>query len=78
MTYAPAKLEIATSNDKGGDAFTRNRLFDIDLAIKIIQNAAQYLLHHVTYAPAQFKVVTSNGLGGDAFTRKCPGTLYIM
>ena len=47
-----------------------NTLFDIDLGVKVIQNGAQYSLHHVIYAPAKFEFATSNGLGSDAFTRK--------
>ena len=47
-----------------------NTLFDLDLWVKVTQNVAQCLLHHVTYAPTQFEVTTSKGLGGDAFTRK--------
>ena len=53
--------------------------------VKVIQNGAQYPLHHVTYAPVKFEAATSNGLGGDAFTRKyfllhktSPSTLYTM
>ena len=43
--------------------------FDLDLGVKVTQNVAQYLLHHVTYSTTKFKVATSNGLGGDTFTR---------
>ena len=43
--------------------------FDLDFEVKVIQNVAQYHLHHVTYAPAKFEVSTSNSVGGDAFTR---------
>ena len=35
--------------------------FDLYPGAKVIQNVAQYLLHHVTYAPAKFEVATSNG-----------------
>ena len=45
-------------------------IFDLDLRVKVTQNIAQYLLHHVTYAPAKFEVAMSNSLGGDKFTRK--------
>ena len=31
MTYAPAKFEAAMSNGLGGNAFTRNITFDLDL-----------------------------------------------
>ena len=68
MTYAPAKREVATFNSIREDAFTRKKLFDLDL--RSTQNVAQYSLHHVTCAPAKFAVATSNSLGGDAFTRK--------
>ena len=47
-----------------------NTLFDLDLGVKITQNAAQYPLYHVTYTPAKFEAATSNSYGGDAFTRK--------
>ena len=39
------------------------------LRVKVTQNVAQNLLHHVSYAPAKFEVATSNGLE-DVFTRK--------
>ena len=39
------------------------------LVDKVIQDVAQYPLHHVTYVPAKFKVAMSISLG-DAFTRK--------
>ena len=53
-------LEVATSNGLGGDAFTRNTLFD--------HHTKRFWcsLHRVTNAPAKFKVATSNGLEGDA------------
>ena len=47
-----------------------NSIFDLDLGVKVMQNVAQYPLHHVTYSPTKFEVATSIGLGGDAFTRK--------
>ena len=31
-------------------------LFDLDPKVKVTQNVAQYLRHHVTYAPAKFDV----------------------
>ena len=65
MTYALAKLEAATSNGLGGDAFTRK----YDLGFNSTQNVAQYPLHHVTYAPAKFEVATNNSLDGDTITR---------
>ena len=46
MTYAPAKFEAAMSNSLGGNAFTRNIWFDLDL---------------VTYVTAKFEVATANG-----------------
>ena len=45
-------------------------IFELDLGVKVTQNAAQYPLHHVTYSATKFEVDTSKGLGGDAFTRK--------
>ena len=47
-----------------------NTLFDLDLGIKVIQDAAQYPLHHVTYSYTKFEVAISKGLGRDAFTSK--------
>ena len=47
-----------------------NTLFDLDLGVKVTQNAAQYPRHHLTYAPAKFDIATSHGSGEDAFTRK--------
>ena len=47
-----------------------NTLFDLDLRVKVTQNAAQCPLNHVTYAPTEFEAITSKGLGEDAFTRK--------
>ena len=44
-------------------------MYDLDLGFKVMQNVAQYSLHHVTYAATKFEVTTSNGLGGDTFTR---------
>ena len=37
-----------------------NTFFDIDLGVKVTQNVAQYLLHHVTYAAPKFEA-TSKG-----------------
>ena len=45
-------------------------VFDLEFGVKVTQNVAQYLLHHVTNAPTKFKVSMSKGLGGDAFTKK--------
>ena len=47
-----------------------NKLFDLDLWVKVTRNVAQCPLHHVNYANIEFEVITSKGLGGDAFTRK--------
>ena len=44
--------------------------FDLDLAVKVTQNVAQYPLHHVTYPATKFEVARSNRLGGDTSTRK--------
>ena len=76
MIYAPAKVEVAVSYSLGGDAFTRKHIFftfDLDpglIGVKVIQNVAQFPLHHMTYAPAKFEVSTSNTLDGDTFARK--------
>ena len=40
--------------------------FELDLGVKVTQNVAQYLLHHVTYVPTEFEVTTSKDLGGEA------------
>ena len=69
MTYAPTEFEVTTSKALGGEAFTRNSIFDLDFGVKVTQNVAQYPLHHVTYSTTKFEVATSNGLGGDTFTR---------
>ena len=45
ITYAPAKFEVATFTGVGGDAFTRNALYD--LGVKVTQYVAQYPLHHM-------------------------------
>ena len=47
-----------------------NTLFDFDLCVKVIQNVAQYPLHHVTYALTEFEVTTSKGVGGEHLSRK--------
>ena len=44
-----------------------------DLGVKVMQNVAQYPLHHVTYAATMFEVATPNGLG-DTFTRNVTDT----
>ena len=76
MTYGPTKIEVATSNSSGGDAFTTKykniHYLTLDLGVKVIRNVAQYPLYHVTYATAKFEEATSNSLG-DAFKKK-----YIM
>ena len=40
------------------------------VGVKVIQNVAQYPLHHVTYTATKFEIATSNGIGGDTFTCK--------
>ena len=47
-----------------------NTLFDLELEVKVTQNVAQFLLHHVAYAPAKFEAAMSNDLAVDLFTRK--------
>ena len=50
MTYATAKLEAATSNGLGGGKHLyENTLFDLELGVKVTQDAVQCPLHHVTY-----------------------------
>ena len=70
MTYAPTEFEVTTSRGLGGDAFTRNSIFDRNLGVKVTQNVAQYPLHHVTYLATKFVVAMSNRLLGDIFTTK--------
>ena len=70
MTYSTTKFEVATSNGLGGNTFTRDTLFDLDLGVKFTRNVAQYPLHHVTYSATKFEAATSSGLGDDTFTRK--------
>ena len=41
-----------------------------DLGVKVMQDVAQYSLHHVTYSDTKFEVATSYSLRGDTFTRK--------
>ena len=46
-----------------------NRLFYLDLGVKVTQDFAKYPLYHETYSDTKFEVATSDGLGGDAFTK---------
>ena len=68
VTYAPTEFEVTTSKALGGEAFTRNSIFD--LGVKVTQNVAQYPLLHVNHPDTKFEVARSNLLGGDTFTRK--------
>ena len=68
VTYASTEFEVTTSKAVGGEAFTRNSIFD--LGVKVTQNVAQYPLHHVNHPATKFEVARSNRLGGDTFTRK--------
>ena len=80
VTYAPAKFEVATCNELGGDAFT-STLFNLDIGVKITQNVAQYPPHHMAFAPAKFEFATSSCLGGYVFTKNALFDLdesYIM
>ena len=45
-------------------------LYNLDLGVKVTQNVAQWLPHHVTKAPANFEVAMSIGSEEDAFTKK--------
>ena len=72
LTKASAKLEVAISNQLGGDAFTRKYIISpltLTLGQGQTQNINQYPLHHLTYAPAKFEAAMSNGFGENAFTR---------
>ena len=55
MTYAPTEFEVTTSKALGGEAFTRNSIFD--LGIKVTQNVAQYPLHHVNHPATKLKLL---------------------
>ena len=70
MTYAPKEFEVTTSKALGGEAFTRNSIFDLDLGVKVTQNVDQYPLQYVNHPATKFEVARSNRLGGDAFTSK--------
>ena len=56
MTFAPAKLKIATSNNLGEELHLQESTF-----FEGHTNVAQYPLHHVAYLPARFEVATSSG-----------------
>ena len=58
MTYLPAKFEADMSNGLGGNAFTRNILFDLTQGQCHTKHCP---LHHLTYVPAMF--ATTNGKG---------------
>ena len=47
-----------------------NKLYNLDLGVKVSQNVVQYHPHHVTYAPVNIEVAMSNCSGEDSFTRK--------
>ena len=51
MTYAPANVEVGTSNGLEEDAFTRKY---------VIGNVALYPMHHVTTAPTKSEAATPN------------------
>ena len=44
-------------------------LFDLDLWVKVTQNASKYPLHYVTLSDTKYEVATSDGLGGNTFTK---------
>ena len=72
LTKASAKFEVATSNNLGGEAFTRKYIISpltLTLGQEHSQNIVQYPLHHMNYSPAKFEIAMSNSLGGNAFTR---------
>ena len=50
--------------------YKKSQYLTFDLGVKVIQNVAQYSLHHTTYSATKFEVARSNRLGGDTFTRK--------
>ena len=62
MTYALSKFEAVKCNDSGGDTFTRNTLFDLDLIVNATRIVTMYPLHRVTYSGTKFEGATSNSL----------------
>ena len=44
VTYSDTMFEVATSNSVGGDAFTRNTLFDLDLVSHEILPSTLYIM----------------------------------
>ena len=46
-----------------------NKIYGLDLVVKVTQNVVKYPTNHMTYAPAKFEDATTNSLGGDGFTR---------
>ena len=73
MAYSDTKFEVATSNSLDGDTLTSKYIIwplTLTQKVKVIQNIAQYPLHHVNYSGTKFKVATSNSLGADASTWK--------
>ena len=70
MTYAPAKLKVATSKSLGRRCiYKKVHHMTLTLGSKS-QNVAPYPPQIATFAPAKFEVAMSNGLGVDASTRK--------
>ena len=65
----PAKFEAAMTKGLGGNAFTRNILFDQGQG-----HMKHCPLHHVTYVPAKFEVATANGkeMHYQENTKCCP------
>ena len=64
------KVEVATSNQLGGDTLTRNIIWSSTLTLgKVTRTVAHYPLHHVAFSTTKFEATTSNGLGGDTFNR---------
>ena len=63
VTYSNTKFEVARSNSLGGDAFTKNTLFDLGQGhtkcCPVTSSSCELI---------RFEGATSNGLGGDAFT----------
>ena len=57
MKYTPAKFEVAMFKGLGGNAFTRNILFDLNQGQGHIKDCP---LHYVPYVPAKFEVATVN------------------
>ena len=71
LTYAAAKFEAATSNDLGGDAYTRKYIIlPLIMGSRSHEMKLQYPLHHVTYSGSKFEIYVIVKYVGADFLRK--------